>query len=271
MSFSLLVVCEAPDDFALASRLVDRTIGAHGPDWARDDLDVGRRYFGIDPHREPAEETFVRWKNLAAVIAHVSGGDVNTVRRLQLDTHQFGESFPDHPDAFAFVRFVRAIQTSDRLPTQPDAFVLIKDADSHSQDRTVIRNLNSHPEFKRFPAVVGVPDPETECWILAGFSHGASEGEEKQIADVQRRNDGVHPCRDSHKLRAPNEGDDRHPKQVLFLLTGGSEDRIRCCFDAPFALLRSLGQQNGLEAFLDALQHRLIPGLFGGRVRGPGS
>jgi hypothetical protein len=268
MSHPLLVVCEAPDDFALASRLIDRTIQEHGPDWARDDLTVAREYFGIDPEREPSEELFVRWKNLAAVVAHAAG-DTSRVRRLQLDTHQFGDSLPDHPDAFAFLRFVRVIQTSDRV-RQPAAFVLLKDADSHSQARVDVRNLNSHPVFKRFPAVVGVPDPETECWILAGFSHEATDAEQKQIAEMQRLLDGVHPCRDSHKLRAPNEGDDRHPKQVLRQLTSGNGDRVRDCLDAPFTLLRSHGQENGLVAFLDALQHRLVPGLFGGRSSGPG-
>jgi hypothetical protein len=261
MSYSLLVVCEAPDDFAVAARLIDRTIQAHGPDWCRDDLDSGREYFGISTQVADPTERFVRWKNLEAVTTHAAGGDAGKARRLQLNIDQFGHSFPPDDEALAFLRFVRVIQTSDRV-RQPDAFVLLRDSDT--KDRTGLRTLNAHPRFKKFPAVVGVPDPETECWVLAGFPHEASEAEEKRVAEVQRLTGGVHPCRDSHRLRAPNDGDDRHPKQVLLRLAGGDADRILRCCDAPFASLRSFGQENGLTAFLDALQLRLIPGVFGG-------
>lgn len=265
MSYPLLVVCEVPDDFALASRLIDRAIYEFGQDWVRDSLDAAREYFGIDPHCDPPEYPFVLWKRMGEVIDYLTAGSDGKARRVQLNIAQFGDGFPDHTEAKDFLRFVRTVQTSDRA-RQPDAFLLIRDADSHSKERTELRKLNALGEFKRFPAVVGVPDPEIECWLLAGFTHEASDAEETRISEMQRQNDGVHPCRDSHKLRAPNESDKRHPKQVLFQLTGGNEDRVRRCFDAPFALLRSLGKDNGLVAFLDALQLRLIPGLYGGPV-----
>lgn len=262
MSHPLLVVCEAPGDFALAYRLIDRTIESHGPEWARDDLSAAREYFGIDPHREPSPERFIRWKNLGAVIDHAVAGEGGKARKLQLDTHQFGESFPDHEDAFAFLKLVRAVQTSDRV-RQPDAFVLVRDTDS--KDRTELRKLNDHSQFKKFPVVVGVPDPETECWVLAGFLHDATEQEQGRVDTIQRQV-SVHPCRESHRLRASNEGDERHPKRVLSELTNDDGERIARCYDAPFDHLRANGASNGLTAFLDALEHRFIRGVYGGRV-----
>lgn len=261
MSCPLLVVCEAPDDFALASRLIDRTIQEHGPDWARDDLTVAREYFGIDTQLAESQEPFVRWRLIGAVTTHAAGGDEGKAKRVQLNFDQFGESFPAHEDALAFLRFVRVVQTSDRV-RQPDAFILVRDTDS--KERTDLRKLNDHPQFKKFPAVVGVPDPETECWLLAGFLHDATDAEQKQIAEMQRLNDGVHPCRDTHKLRAANEGEDRHPKTVLARLTNDDTARIARCLEAPFDSLRTHGRENGLAEFLDQLRDRLIPGLFGG-------
>ena len=262
MSYSLLVVCEAPDDFALASRLIDRTIEAVPPEWGRgESLDIVREYFGIDTLVAEPAEPFIRWKNLEVVAAHAVGAESGKVRRLQLNIDQFGEAFPAHEDAQAFLKFVRAIQTSTRV-RQPDAFVLLRDTDS--KERTELRNLNSHPHFKKFPAVVGVPDPETECWLLAGFPHEATEQELKHITEVQQQIDGVHPCRDTHKLRAANEGNDRHPKAVLTRLTNDDPVRLAQCLEAPFAMLRSHGGENGLAAFLDALRNRLITGLYGG-------
>jgi len=265
MSYSLLVVCEAPGDFALAERLIDRTIQEHGPEWCRGDLDSGREYFGIHTQMADPTERYVRWKNLEAVTVHAAGGDNGKVRRLQLSIDQFGDSFPPNEEARTFLRFVRVVQTSDQV-RQPDAFVLLRDTDS--KDRTGLRSLNAHPQFKRFPAVVGVPDPETECWLLVGFLHEATEPETRLVEQLQRQL-GVHPCRDTHRLRAANEGDDRHPKRVLALLTSEDAGRVAQCLEAPFDLLRTHGGENGLAEFLDQLQCRLIPGLYGGSASNP--
>ena len=50
MSFSFVVVCEAPDDFAIASRLIDRSIQEHGPDWVRHETS-GERWMRFDAVR----------------------------------------------------------------------------------------------------------------------------------------------------------------------------------------------------------------------------
>ena len=261
MSHTQLVVCEAPDDFALACRLIDRTIEAAPPEWARgEDLALVREYIGVNPTQAEPGERFVRWGNLVAV---VEGLALTHAQRLAIATTRFGQSVPDHGDAVTFHRFVRVLTVSDRVPT-PDAFILIRDADASPDRRDALLAFNSE-QFAVMPVVVGSPDPESECWLLAGFPHEASLAEQAAIDEYQRAI-SLPPCRESHRLRASSTGDERHPKRVLSVLTADNRLRVEVCLEAPFAMLRTHGRENGLAPFLDALQHRLLPGLFGGAV-----
>lgn len=192
MSHTLLVVCEAPDDFALASRLIDRTIEAAPPEWARgEDLNLVREYVGVSPPLAEPDERFVRWGNMGAVI---DGLALSHAQRQAIATTRFGQAAPDHGDAVAFHRFVRVLTVSDRVST-PDAFILIRDADSYPDRRDALLVFNSEP-FVEMPVVVGSPDPEAECWRLAGFPHEASAAEQAAIDEYQR-SISLNPCRES--------------------------------------------------------------------------
>jgi hypothetical protein len=63
----------------------------------------------------------------------------------------------------------------------------------------------------------------------------------------------------AHDLTEVNEGEDRCPKRVLRVLSGDDRDREQTClWETPLQRLRSRGSENGLNAFLDELETRLI-------------
>jgi len=265
VSHAILVVCEAPDDFEMGARFIDRSIEATDRQWVREcGLESAREYFGIHTELDDPPERFVRWQHIGKLAVHYSKDKPQ--RRQLFDTSQFGSSLPDHPDAFEFLRFLRVIQTDDRIP-QPDAIVLIRDADSNRERRNALLKLNGPVNRSGSVVVVGIPDPEQECWRLAGFEHEMADHEEAEIDKIHREIT-VHPIRESHRLQSSNEGEPRHPKNVFKRLTQHNTTRESKCLEAPFEMLRRHGNQNGLTAFLDLLRDRLVPGLFGGAPQG---
>lgn len=260
MSHPLLVVCESPYDFDICARYIDRTIEAHGPVWATEYLNAARVY--IDTTSDVPSETFVRWGNIGKVTNKLTERD--KYRKEIIQTKPFGAGFPKHPYCIYFERFVNAVFFADDSQ-KPDAIILLLDADNDENRRDGLLSLNTHYQKFGTPIVIGVPDPETECWELAGFEHELTDEEAKRIDDVGKDLDGVHPIRQSHRLRAAKASDVRHPKNVLSRLTCNDSSRRKQCHDAPFDLLKRNGRDNGLSDFLDRLSTRTVPGIFGGK------
>lgn len=225
-------------------------------------LDATREYVGNDPASDVQFETFVRWGHIEKVTNKLTERD--KYRKEMIFTKPFGAGLPKHPYCIYFERFVNAVFFADDSQ-KPDAIVLLLDADSDEKRRDGLLSLNAHYQKFVTPIVVGVPDPETECWELAGFKHELTDGEAKRIDEVAKDLDGVHPIRESHRLRAAKSSDVRHPKHVMSRLIGDSITRRKQCHDAPFDLLKRNGRDNGLSDFLDRLSNRTIPGIFGGK------
>jgi len=262
MSHPILVVCESPYDFDVCSRYIDRTIEDYGPDWAKGDLDAARVYIGINATSDVILETFVRWGHIGKVTDTLTERDKH--RKEIIQTRPFGSGFPKHPYCIYFERFVNAVFFADGSQ-KPDAVVLLLDADNDENRRNGLQSLNTHYQKFGTPIAIGVPDPETECWELAGFEHKLTDEEAKRIDEVERDLDGVHPIRQSHRLHAAKASDVRHPKHVLSCLTCDVASRRKQCHDAPFDLLKRNGRENGLSDFLVLLSNRTIRGIFGGK------
>jgi hypothetical protein len=222
-------------------------------------LDVVREYRGEEPSPDEAAFRYVRWSDLDQ-LSERHHPTRNRWRRLKLA--EFDGELPEHDDAYRFHRFYSTLKLSANLG-DPDALILLRDADSDEERRAAIRSLGNAYRNDKLVIVVGVPHPETECWLLAGYVHGISEEEERELEQYTRDTDGVDPCRQSHRLNATNESEKRHPKRALRELCP-TEARQNQCLDASFDTLRRHGQLNGLAEFLDALESRLIPRLFGG-------
>jgi hypothetical protein len=225
---------------------------------ARDGIDAIRTYEGMIHPTTGQQAPFVPFQNLGHFIDSFKR---SKNRKLYLNLNKFDKDFPKHHDARRFDLFMKLLIASNRLA--PEAILLVLDADSKDDKRAAFLKLNSVYQSEKVAIIVGVPHPETECWLLAGYVHGMSEEEERELEQYTRDTDGVDPCRQSHRLNAPNESEKRHPKCALRELCP-TEARQNQCLDASFDTLRRHGQENGLAEFIDALENRLIPRLFGG-------
>ena len=262
MSRTILVVCEGHSDFPWIEILVDRAVGAARPyEVARDGIDAIRRYVGLAGDDAVQQWPFVPFQNLGAFIERFKRGKH---RKQFIEFRKgFPAELPTHEDAKVFDLFFKLLVSSRE--EAPDVLLLVRDADSNDNRRTALSELDRHYRKDDVAVIVGVPHPETECWLLAGFRHEMSDDEEKRLAQYKRETRGVDPTSQSHQLNSPNESDPRHPKHALDELCPDISRKNQCLF-APFDMLRINGKQNGLADFLDALQTRLIPRLFGGGV-----
>ena len=288
MSHPILVVCESPYDFDICARYIDRTIEAHGPDWAEGNLDAAREYIGIDTSSDVPSESFVRWGSIEKVTNYVTAHYLHQREIIQFAQFGAGLPEPEHHYCMNFERFVNAVlfdtklyepdaiilqrrvasqslETESGNSQKPVAIILLLDADSDENRLKGLLNLNIRFQKIKVPIVIGVPDPETECWELAGFEHELTDAEAKQIDNVTKDLGGIHPIQQSHRLRAAKASDARHPKNVLSRLICDVPSRRKQCHDAPFDLLKKNGRDNGLSDFLDRLSNRTIPGIFGGK------
>ena len=260
MSRTILVVCEGHSDFPWIETLVDRVVKATRPyEVARDGIGAIRRYVGLLDDNAVEQWPFVPFQHLGAFIDRFKQGK----HRKQFIAFKkgFPAELPMHEDAKLFDLFFKILVASRE--EAPDVLLLVRDADSDDTRRAALSKLNQHYRKEGIAVIVGVPHPETECWLLAGFRHEMTDEEEKRLDEYKRGTGGVDPTRQSHQLNGPDESDPRHPKNALSELCPGVS-RKNQCLNAPFDMLRINGKQNGLAEFLEALETRLIPRLFGG-------
>ncbi|MBX9628731.1 MAG: hypothetical protein K2X82_33365 [Gemmataceae bacterium] len=251
MSQSIAVVCEAPGDSELVAALVGRVIEAHLPDWyAGYRADQLLTFRGFEP-----DQPYFYWGRVNTLAGDRRGGFGRTLRRSE-----FAGRFPDDPVALEALRAIRLLQFN--APTKPDAIILVKDSDNKPERRAGLLALHDDHAGHTIPVVIGVAHTERECWLLAGFEPNTPR--EREAHELLCRELSLDPCRESHRLAAPRETDDRHPKRVLGVLSGGDPAREAACLRTAFPILEANGRDNGLADFLDALRQRLIHKLFGG-------
>jgi len=249
VTVGLLVVCEAPGDFAVATCIVDRTLRETETNWLRElfehALDEQRSWVSLDPSRP-----FLDWHHLD-----------ETAKRLGVRTQRghFGGR-PGAPDALAARKALAIIHTLRKQGRTISAAVLMRDIDHAPERRDGIVQACEEatardPELR---VVLGLPDPELEAWLLAGFDP-ADTTEETRLADC-KRDLGLDPRTSAHALRATHDQDRRSVKRVLALLTGDDHERRAKCYEvAPLSTLMARGRSSGLTPFLDAIRSKLLP------------
>jgi hypothetical protein len=245
----LVAFCEAPGDFRLASGLVDRVLRELGPTWVADNLEspdvirtwqpdgLGRVYFDLHKLDEYEDRLGVRVPH-GHFEGRPGGAGALMARTVFWIARQLHRQAPDDPIA---------------------AVVLVWDLDTQSDERPagVEAARTEASRWASFQIICGLPDPEREAWVLAGFE--PCNDSERACLDELQRELGFSPVLHAFRLRG-GRGDPRDIKRVLRELTGDDHAREeRCWTEAPLETLRARGADTGLAAFLDDIEKVLIP------------
>ncbi|WP_437806197.1 hypothetical protein [Sorangium sp. So ce1078] len=234
MSAHLLgMVVEGPDDARTVPGLVDRVLEGAVPA-LKGKLGQARSYCGID-----ANAPLVMWSA------------VHQCRVPRRHGHFGGK--PALEDARTAVLALRAFVARD---PQPEAVVLVRDSDGKETERRQGLEQARQDCAWPFEVLLGVAHPMRECWVLAGF---VAEGKREEASLAALRQElGFDPTARSHELDASSKTAKKSPKRVLDHLTGG-EGEARCWTEPDLGHLRQRGKGNGLAAFLDEVEARLVP------------
>ncbi len=215
----LVAFCEAEADFRLASGLVDRLLRDEGPQWiadAFDTPDVSRRWHPDGLGRPGAA---------GAAMA----------RKVFLIAQAMSKTTPDDP--------IHVV-------------ILLWDTDHQGDDRRtgVAQASEEARRWQLFQIACGLPDPEREARVLAGFEP-EDDTERARLAEL-RRELGFSPVHEAHRLRGNAL---RDIKRVLRMLIGDAEDREQRCWTEPaLGTFQDRGRESGLAAFLDEFRTALL-------------
>jgi hypothetical protein len=242
MSLRFAIVCEARDDFEIASALADRVfVETH--DWLEAILDHNRAWVGCDGLR------FVTWTNVKIAAR------VHNLRAWG----QF-DGAPGEADAVAGRRALillrRLYRPSDKQQ-RLHGVLLLRDVDKQSSRLTGLRQAADEGRTPGWSLLISVVNTKRECWVLNGFVP-ENDDERTQLAIV-RTELGFDPTLGGHDLTATGDAK-RSAKRVLALLTNGDRVRERRCW-AETALkdLVARGTTTGLTNFLVDVRENWSP------------
>jgi len=237
--YLLGLVVEGPSDERTVPEIVDRVLNHRLPDQA-EDLDGLRAFRGLD-----AGTRFLAWRKV----------DEASWQRNVPRVHGHFSGEPAIEDARTAVLALRCFHKEN---PQPAAVLLVRDSDGKNEERT--RGLEqARNEFNwPFVVLIGVAHTMGECWVLAAFSPQSKK--EQQALATLRKKLGFDPTVQSHALDAKKETAKKSPKHVLSCLLGKDHEREAECFrEADIEHLRKVGAENGLAAFIEELEQRLVP------------
>jgi hypothetical protein len=144
-------------------------------------------------------------------------------------------------------------------PGEPiDAVVLVWDTDTQPEERSsgVAAARDEARRWAPFQILCGLPDPEREAWVLAGFD--PCDDRERAILEGLHREFGFSPV--LHAIRLRGRSDRRDIKAVHLELMGEDSAREERCWTEPsLETLRARGAETGLAAFLEEVEARLVP------------
>lgn len=235
----LVVVCEAPGDFALAACLVTRSLRAHGPRWF-DDLEEIVDFSGWS---DSERQELVLWTDLESAY-----------RR------RFGRPLQGRNTGPYSLPALQAILLAER-EADVTGLILMVDLDREPERRRTLLILRDGAASLPFSILVATPNPKREAWVLHGFEP-ANQREEKRLAALSREL-GFDPRLEPHRLRddARRVETRRDIKQVLDHLLDNDRRREPPCWEeVPLELLEARGN----ETFLVEIRERLLPRLAGG-------
>jgi hypothetical protein len=240
VSKRIVVVCEARADFEQATELADRVLVAT-VDWLEGGiwLDSNRQWIGDD-----LGGVYLTWKSIP-----------NRARELGISVRGHFEGEPGQPDAQAARRAIAYVR---RQFEGVAAVLLIRDMDDQPERRQGLEQARTHHSaYVRI--VIGVANPERECWVLSGFD--PEDGTETARLDAEKQKLGFDPCSRSHELTACKDDQaKRSAKRVLSILTADDRERERRCWrTTSLEVLEQRGGLNGLAEYLKEVKDRLVP------------
>ncbi len=245
MTTRLLVVCEAPADFRIATDLADRVL-CDRIEWLDESLLPAQRSWAeIEPGRP-----FLRWQDLKHL--KLPNG------RPPRPRSRFGDE-PTAPDAAAAdiaLQFAAFLPHSER----PAAVLLIRDADNQPERRRGLQQASTRETGQDWPfrIIIGLADPKREAWVLAGFE--PCDDAERACLQELRRELGLDPRTHSERLGARTPGSKHDAKRVVNKLTADNREReVKCWQEPPLEHLRTHGSANGLRSYLLDLDAQLVP------------
>lgn len=226
------VVVEGPSDARTISGLTDRILleRAH-----LHSLEGVRAFCGLD-----AGSPFLKWSQV---------GDEARRRPVPRKHGRFGAGEPAVEDARTAYQALQCFVAED---PQPVAVLLVRDSDGKQKERTEGLEQARRERAWPFSVVLGVAHTMRECWVLAAFV--AAGKREKSALEKLTRELGFDPTEHSDRLKTS-----RRPKDVLARLMEDHEREAQCWIDLDLASLRRRGAKNGLAAFLDESDAKLVP------------
>ena len=241
MTGQLLVICEAPADFRIATDLADRIIG----DSLTVDLSTVRHWHESEPGR-----TYIRWIDLDKV-AHARGLRLRPRSR-----------FGGQPGAADAAAADKALLLAMFLAEKEGlvGVLLIRDSDGDDERRIGLTQARNTEPGTRWPfsVAIGLAHPKREAWVLAGFEP-QDEAEHERLRALKREL-GRDPCVCSHELTARTKRSKRDIKRILECLTAANAAREAPCWqDTPLDHLKQRGQHNGLAAYLAEIDEHIVP------------
>jgi len=256
MSNAIAIVCEARNDFEVATRLIDGVLLNH-VDWIEPEyIDQHRIYIGLTD-----AEHFVKWQT----IEMNRGTDYRRAYR-----RTFGENLPRHEIDLRIWRVIHEFSIrSSETGRQTPYIVVVKDTDAKEESRVAL--LEARTQYDADNIVVGMQHTELECWLIAAFEPESQE-EQTRLSTLLRGElpgIGFDPRNRSEELTATKKDTEKlSPKRVLDHLTLKDFYRSVTGLSRHFhARLKERGSRNGLADFLSDVEWRLLKSLFNERPR----
>lgn len=235
------IACEDRGHHTVATRLVDAALlDRHA--WLDGKLPAHRICHGLAPEEpwykyDPADANDLR----PVVI-----GD----KRIPVHGHINGERLRHEAGMWRKTLLLFCHSTP-----RPDAVLLLRDLDGHATRREGMEQAARGFQWP-FAIAIAAPQPEVEAWWVSGFT--AETPTEHKTLRALAGELSFDPTTSSHRLTSHPNDASTDAKRVLSRLCGDDTDRQdRCLQDR--ALLRQRGAGNGLCAFLDELDHRIVP------------
>jgi hypothetical protein len=246
-----MIACEADGDARAAKGFAERVL-TNEIAWFEDlAVEARPKWRGVT-----ADATHLRWASI---------GNVYLEAKLP-EVFGFFPGVPERSEAIIALKALRLAQYSSA-----NAAVLMRDIDSNPERRTALEQARE--EYKRVPligakvsppviAVIGLPDRYREAWLLTAFVANNTR-ETDTLEAICSEIEGVHPTRESHRLR-DGAGEARHAKKIWERLSNDDESRAESCWlETPLETLKSNGDGCGLKAYLEEVETHLVPFLTG--------
>jgi hypothetical protein len=243
------VACEDDGHFSAVTYLVDAALLVEHT-WLLDGIiDSCRHWCGLEPS-EP-------WYKYDPRDAH----DVRPVvlGGVRIAGHGHIRGKPLEPEAGMWRRVLLLFCHRD---PRPDVVLLVRDMDGYCDRRKGMEQVRDGFEWP-FAVVIAAPEPEIEAWHVAGFV--PADAREREALYGLRRRLSFDPTVESHRLTSHPNDAATDAKRVLDALCASDRVRRQRCI-ADSSLLRQRGALNGLAAFLDEVDHRVVP-LLGAASR----